>query len=176
MEKGLKIYSKELALRILAALALGIFRSIFYIIFTPLTLHWSYFFFNIFVPESALVGTKLLTFTNSFDFVPACTAASAYMLLAFLVLLTKDIRPVERLKMFVYGSLAILAFNLVRIELLLFFFFKFNQAYPAVHLFFWKFMSTVFVVAVWLILAKIYKIKSIPIYSDLKYILRQIKR
>lgn len=167
-------YAWDLLLRIIAAFAFGIGYKVLYAIIAPLTLHWSYFFFNIFVP-SALIGNTIQTPATSFNFIPACVAVSAYILLAMLILLTKGIQWNERLQMLVYGSLAILAFNIIRIELLLFTYFRLEPAYDSVHLFVWKFMSTAFVVVLWLALAKAYKVKSIPVYSDVKYIASMIK-
>lgn len=160
-------YSRDLLLRILAALAVGFGYNIIYAVIAPLTLHWSYFFFSIFVP-SALVNNSIQTLTSTFTFIPACVATSAYILLAMLILFTKDISWENRLQMFVFGSLAILAFNIIRIELLLFSYLKLNVAYESLHMFIWKFMSTAFVVILWLVLAKSYNVKSIPVYSDLK--------
>ncbi|MDI6737972.1 MAG: pacearchaeosortase [Nanoarchaeota archaeon] len=168
-------YLKELALRVIAAFAVLFSYNFVYIIIAPLTLHFSYFFFSIFVP-SALVGNKIATLTDSFEFVPACVAASAYILLALLVLLTKDISWNERLQMIIYGSLGILAFNVLRIELLLLTFFSLETAYDTIHLFVWKFMSTAFVVLLWLGLARLYKVKAIPVYSDIKALAGMIRK
>jgi len=167
-------YFKELVLRVVTAFAVLMGYPLFYVILAPLTLHFSYFFFSIFQP-SALIGDTIQTQTASFKFIPACVAASAYILLAMLVFLTKDIPWNERLQMIVYGSLAILAFNILRIELLLLTFFKLETAFDTIHLFVWKFMSTAFVVLLWLGLAKLYKVKAIPVYSDLKHIAGMIK-
>jgi len=128
------------------------------------------------VPRSILVDNSIKTLTDEFVFVPACTAASAYLLLAFLILLTKDIKPIDRLQMFVYGGLALLAFNIIRIEVLLWFFFRQNAMFETVHLFIWKFMATAFVALLWVALAKIYRVKSVPVYSDIAYLVKEIRR
>ena len=167
-------YFKELVLRLITGFAVLIGYPLFYMILAPITLHVSYFFFNIFMP-SALVGTKIVTVMDSFELIPLYVATSAYLLLAILILLTKDISPSERFQMFVYGSLAILAFNILRIELLLLTYFSLNTAYDSLHLFVWKFMSTAFVVLLWLGLARLYKVKAIPVYSDLRHIMSMIK-
>ena len=43
------------------------------------------------------------------------------------------------------------------------------------HLLFWYLLSTIFVVAIWFLIVKIYKIKEIPIYSDVMLIYSEIK-
>lgn len=168
-------YIKELAFRVIASFAVLLGYNWLYILLTPLTLHFSYFFFSIFVP-SALIGTKIATLTDTFNFIPACVATSAYALLALLVFLTKDISWNERLQMIIYGWIAILAFNILRIELLLLTFFSLETAYDSIHLFVWKFMSTAFVVLLWLGLARLYKVKAIPVYSDVKELIGMIRK
>lgn len=169
-------YGTELFLRLFIAFAVGIGYSLFYIILSPITLHWSYFFFSIFSPMSVLAGNTIQAETARFVFIPACVATAAYILLAMLILLTKDITWQDRLQMFVYGSLAILAFNILRIELLLLTYFKLETAFDSIHLFVWKFMSTAFVVLLWIGLARLYKVKAIPVYSDVKYMLETIRK
>lgn len=168
-------YVRELLLRVIAAFAMLLSYNFIYTVIAVFTLHFSYFFFSIFVP-SALIGNKIATLTNTFEFIPACVATSAYILLALLVFLTKDISWNERLQMIAYGWLAILAFNLLRIELLLLTFFSLNTAYDTIHLFVWKFMSTAFVVLLWLGMAKMYKVKAIPVYSDIKVLAGMIRK
>lgn len=168
-------YLKQLALRVMAAFAVLFSYNLIYAVIAMFTLHFSYFFFSIFVP-SALIGNKIVTLMDSFEFIPACVAASAYILLALLVLLTKDISLNERMQMIVYGWLAILAFNVLRIELLLLTFFSLETAYDTLHLFVWKFMSTAFVILLWLGLARLYKVKAIPVYSDVKALVGMIRK
>lgn len=175
MKRGMRHYAIELSTRMGIAILLAAFREVFYLAFAPLTLYLSYFFFHAFVPEAMLSGKFIETATASVEFVPACTASSAYLLLALLILLTKDISPVRRIKMFAYGSLAILTFNIFRIELLLLLFTTMQESYPAIHLLFWKFLSTIFVFAAWIVLARKFKVKAIPAYSDIKYLVHKIK-
>lgn len=173
---GIKSYGKNLFARLSLAIVLALFSEIFYLIFSPLTLFWSYYFLKLFIPGVMLIGTKLITIGNTFSFVPACTAASAYLLLALLILLTKGMSWMRRIELFVWGSLGILAFNIFRIELLLLFFFNVSSAYSTLHLLFWKFLSTLFVFLLWIMMTKRFKIRNVPIYSDLKYILSKFKR
>ena len=62
-------YFKELVLRLITGFAVLIGYPLFYMILAPITLHVSYFFFNIFMP-SALVGTKIVTVMDSFELIP----------------------------------------------------------------------------------------------------------
>lgn len=169
-------YARDLLLRLLSAFAVGLGYPFFYMAIAPLTLHWAFFFFNVFQPYSALIGNTIQTQTASFEFIPACVATAAYILLAIIILLTKDISLSDRVQMFVYGSLAILAFNIIRTELLLLTYFKLDAVYNTLHLFVWKFMSTAFVVITWLVLAKVYKVRAIPVYSDVAHLVGMIRK
>lgn len=71
--------------------------------------------------------------------------------------------------MFLSGSLLILIMNISRILILIFVLIEFRTNYfEAIHMVFWKLISGVYVAFVWIFLVLVFKIKSIPIYSDLK--------
>ncbi|MBT3985664.1 exosortase/archaeosortase family protein, partial [archaeon] len=89
-----------------------------------------------------------------------------------LILVTRGIKLLTRIKIWIYGCLLILVFNTLRIFLLIWIYVTFGQNYfDALHLVFWHVISTVVVVLIWIGLTKKYKVKGIPIYSDFKYIL-----
>jgi len=170
-------YYKDLALRIALALALGIFYQAYYVIFKPLTLNISYFFLKIMDGSAVLSGNKILTATHTLTFIDACVAAAAYLLLSMLILTTKDIAWKKRAKMFIYGSLLILLFNIARIEFLFIALFRMDYStYTALHLFIWKFLSTIYVFGVWVFLIRKFKVKAIPVYSDFAHILNLAKK
>ena len=142
-----------------------------YWIFSPWTLHSTYWILNL-VYDVVLEG-NLITFDSvTFALIPACTAATAYLLLTMLILVTRGIKLLTRIKIWIYGCLLILVFNTLRIFLLIWIYVTFGQNYfDALHLVFWHVISTVVVVLIWIGLTKKYKVKGIPIYSDFKYII-----
>lgn len=106
--------------------------------------------------------------------IPACAATSAYYLLLLLVCFTKDINLNKRLKIFFYGSLIIFIINSIRIISLVLILDKYSYSlFKATHLFFWSVIASVLVALIWIYFIKKYKIKSIPVYSDLKYLLKR---
>ena len=143
----------------------------YYWIFSPWTLHSTYWILNL-VYDVVLEG-NLITFDSvTFALIPACTAATAYLLLTMLILVTRGIKLLTRIKIWIYGCLLILVFNTLRIFLLIWIYVTFGQNYfDALHLVFWHVISTVVVVLIWIGLTKKYKVKGIPIYSDFKYII-----
>ena len=155
-------------LKFIIALLLGIFSGIFYFIFTPLTIYPTYIISNIFL-NSTLIENALIIDGTIFRFIPACIAASAYLLLAILILTTKDIDIKKCLKLFVIGALLILIANILRLEFLIYLYRNFSiQLFNTIHLFIWKILASIYVVLVWILLTKYYKIKEIPVYSVLK--------
>jgi len=165
----------DLPIRYLLAILLGVFHQVFYWIFSPWTLHTTYWILNLFY-DAVLQGNTISFDSVSFTLIPACTAATAYLLLAILVLLTRGIKVVTMVKMFVYGSLMILAFNTLRIFILVSVYLNFGKNYfDALHLVFWNLISTIAVVLIWIFLIKKYKVKEIPVYSDIVYLLKLLR-
>ena len=98
-----------------------------------------------------------------------------YYLLLLLTTLTKDIKLEKRLKIFFYGSLTIFIINIIRIVFLIILLDnKSYNLFKASHNFFWSIIASILVASIWIYLTKKYKIRSIPIYSDLKYLLKKI--
>ncbi|MEK6816353.1 MAG: pacearchaeosortase [Nanoarchaeota archaeon] len=170
-------YYKDLALRMALAIALGTFYNAYYVVFKPLTLSLSYLFLKMMDGSAILLDGKIVTATHTLTFIDACVAAAAYLLLSMLILTTKDIAWKNRLKMFMYGSLLILIFNVARIEILFLALFRLDYStYSALHLFIWKFLSTIYVFCVWVLLIRMFKVKTIPVYSDFAQILNYVKK
>lgn len=165
-------YKWQLAFRIgIAALLAAAFDG-FYTVFRPLTLYPSYWILSFFT-DAKLAVTGIITNTYFLNFVDACVAAAAYFLLALLILFTDKIALRNRIYMFILGSFMILSFNILRIEILFYILFNLgSNIFESVHLLFWKFLSTIYVFLTWIFLIKLFKIKSIPVYSDYKRILR----
>ncbi len=160
-------YFKELITRLLLCF---IPISVFSFVFTPLTVYGSYFlskiFLNITLNENVLV-------VNGFPFriIEACVASAAYYFLWLLCFLTKDIRWKIRAKIIIYGFGLIFLMNIFRIWLLIFLAMNFGfKWFNAVHLAFWNFLTGIYVALVWIFLVWHFRIRSIPIYSDIKEI------
>lgn len=144
-------------------------------IFFPLTLKSTYLIYHFLNPPLFLFDSYLITFNNYIKFTPACAAISAYFLLLLLTISTKDIKLLTRTKIFLLGSLILFIINLIRILTLLFILERYGfNLFQQIHNFLWIFLGSLLVALTWILLTHHYKIKSIPIYSDLKYLLKQI--
>lgn len=170
-----KIYSILLRYAILVAVAIPNLY-LFYLIFTPLTIYPVYFLLNLFFNVS-LVGNQL--FLNScstpfIEIIPACIAGSAYYLLTILNLSTPNIK--NRILPLASSFLFLLILNILRIFFLSILHINNSNLFALSHKIFWYFGSTLFVILIWFLHVKLFKIKNIPIYSDINYIYRQTKK
>ena len=162
----------QLAARMGIAIILAAAFDWFYVIFTPLTLYPSYWILGLY-HDATLIGSRIITTEYFLNFVDACVAGAAYFLLVLLILFTDKIRFRERVYMFLIGSLMILSFNIIRIEILFYVLLNYgSNIFQSIHLIFWKFLSTIFVFLTWIFLIKKFRVKAVPVFSDYKRILK----
>ena len=145
---------------------------VIYAILTPLTVRVTTAVVSIFTPTT-LVGNLIGTAGVTIEIIPACVAGAAFYLLLILTLSTPNVKPITRTKAILTAIAILFALNITRI-LILIPLIKSNY-FQTIHWLTWHVASTIFVVATWLVIIKIYKIKSIPIYSDIKYLSNTIK-
>lgn len=144
---------------------------IFYFIFTPLTVYPIYFLLSLFFDVSLLAGNILLINREiPIEFIRACIAGSAYYLLTILNLSTPKIKLKKRINMLLFAFAIFLVLNLFRIFLLSFLAISGSSYFDVTHRLFWYSLSTIFVVAIWFAEVKLFKIKEIPFYSDIKFL------
>ena len=159
-------YEHNLILRILFCF---IPLQLYYIIFTPLTIYGSYLLLLFYNPN--VIGDVIFIDKWAFEIVSACVAGFAYFLLLVLVLLTKDIKFLNRIKMILLGFSLIYLFNIIRIAILALVSINFGfDVFDKIHMAFWNLFSGAYVALVWIFLVLKFKIKSIPIYDDAKYL------
>jgi len=150
---------------------------LFYLVFTPLTVYPLYFLFNLFFGAS-LLGNNIILVANSVpvELIDACIAGSAYALLFLLNMSVPDIEISKRIKMIAFSFLLLLTANITRIFLLTLVFMEGNSFFDEAHKFFWYAISTILVVAIWFFEVKIFRIKEIPVYSDLKILCKNVRK
>lgn len=150
--------------------------NIFYWLLLKPTLYLSYLPLLLKYEDIAIGYDYLLINNNLLRFTMACVATAAYYLFTLLLLLTKDIGFIRLIKMLFSGILLILLFNIARIDLLIIVYLVYGiNWFNNLHLFFWKFLSTIVVVLIWIYLCSKFKIKNIPAYSDLKFLIGKLK-
>jgi exosortase/archaeosortase family protein len=141
----------------------------FYFIFLPLTKFPVFYLLNFFY-EPIVFGNAIFILGKSIEIVNACVAGSAYYFLLILNLSTPNIKWTKRIKMVFFGFLTFLGINILRIFILSIMYLNDSQFFDFTHKLFWYLGSTLFIVVIWFVQVRKNKVKSIPFYSDLKYI------
>jgi len=148
--------------------------KIFYLILTPATVSSLKFFLLIFGNEVVTISNKIITSNFVIELIPACVAGSAFFLLTILIFSTANIKTKVRINVLLISLASLFILNLIRILVLVNIYGSIY--FESVHWIFWNVLSTLLVVAIWLTLIKIYKIKSIPVYTDVRYLFSLIKK
>lgn len=172
MEKDTKKFL-DIVLRyfILAFIAILGF-DIFYYIFLPLTEYPVFWMLDLFY-EPILNGQMIIIGNNIIEIIGACVAGSAYFFLLILNLSTPNVKFGKRINMLGFAFLAFLIFNIIRIFGLSLMYLNNSPLFDFTHKLFWYLGSTLLVVFIWFIEVKLFGIRKIPFYSDLKYMYKQ---
>lgn len=149
---------------------------LFYYIFTPLTIYPVYFLLGLFF-NANLVGNMIFLNGNSLiEIIEACVIGSAYYLLLILNLTIPQIKLKKRIKAIIFSFGILLLINIFRIFLLSVLFASKSDFFEIAHKFLWYFGSIVIVILIWFLTVRIFKIKKIPVYSDFKTVLKNIRK
>ncbi|MBU1136245.1 MAG: pacearchaeosortase [Nanoarchaeota archaeon] len=146
---------------------------LFYFILTPLTIYPVFFLLNIFFNVS-VSGITLSMQGFQIELARACIAGSAYYLLLILNL-TTPMPLKKRINSIVFSLFFFLLFNILRIFFFSILFINSFAFFNLFHLIFWYFISSFLVFIIWVAEIKIFKIKQIPVYSDIWYLYQKIK-
>ena len=154
---------------------------IFYKLLTPITTNTTFYILSLFSSSTAFLSQNTILFKQVIiELIPACIAGSAYYLLFILLFSTPNIKPLKRIKILIISFISFFILNIIRITFLAniasLTIINHPTAFESIHLIFWYLISTLFVIAIWLLIIKHYKLKSIPIYTDLKFIYKLIKK
>jgi len=160
--------------RYLMLLVLMFSINIIYFVFTPLTVYSSFkildvFFKNIWVSENIIIiGFDKIQIINP------CVAGSAYLLLLILNL-SVPMNLKKRFYSILLSFSLLFILNVLRIVLLAILYSLDSSFFDLTHKLFWYVLSSLFVIGIWFFIVKVFKIKEVPVYSDVKYFLKRIK-
>jgi len=140
-------------------------------ILAPLTIYPVYFLLNLFF-DVILFSEMILLIEGilPIELIPACIAGYAYYLLLALNLSTPNMESKTRIQGIIFSFAVLFILNIFRIFILSSLAMSNSIYFDVTHQLFWYSISTFFVVAIWFAEVKIFKIKEIPFYSDLKYL------
>ncbi len=160
-----------LILRYAILVLIGLFNlGLFYIVFSPLTVFPVFGFLSLVFDNVSLIEGNVLFFDGFYArIIPACVAGAAYYLLVILNLTTpmtigKSIASVS----FLLGSFLFL--NIVRIGVFAMLIVSGYEYFDVAHQMIWYFGSTLMIILIWFVNVLIFRIKDIPIYTDMKRI------
>jgi exosortase/archaeosortase family protein len=148
---------------------------IIYLIFTPLTIIFSSLLLNIFYSVSVDNNLILINNIPKIEIISACVAGSAYLFLLILNLST-PMKIKQRINTILFSFSLLLVLNILRISFLSILYQEGNPFFDFTHKLFWFVLSTLFVVFIWFFTVKLFKIREIPVYSDVLYLLGIIKK
>ncbi len=153
------------------------------LLFTKIEIIYNFFFILTLEPLKWILGA-LYTLTSygeiiyldniTIEIIPACVAFSAYILLLILNL-TTHMKIAKRVLSVIFSFLLLLVINILRIFLLSVLVVNAYSGFEIVHKVMWYALSIVIVVGIWFLTLKIFKIKEIPVYSDIKKVIKNVK-
>ena len=144
------------------------------IILTPATIYSLFFLLSLVYSQITLSGNLILLNSYTIEIISACVAVSAYYLLIVLNLSTP--MPLKtRIYSLFCSLIALFTINILRLFILAIFFVNSFAFFDLIHKVFWYGLSTIFILIIWFSLVKLFNIKEMPIYSDLKKLTKLIK-
>ncbi len=149
--------------------------QIFYFLFTSLTIYPTTFLLNLFF-DVTLIANVLWVKGIPIEIIGPCIAGSAYYLLLILNLATPKLNAKTRIFSLLFSFLALLLVNILRIFLLSLLLLSGSAFFDITHKLVWVIGSIIFVVGVWFLTVKLFKIKEIPFYSDIMYLCSHSKK
>lgn len=161
--KQFKIFLKYLFLLLIALPNL----NLFYLVFTPLTIYPLYFLLDLFFNPVLIQNTIILN-NIAIEIIKPCIAGAAYYLLLILNLSIPQTSIKNTLTRLAFAFSSLLLLNIARILILILIFIKVPPLFDITHKVFWYSVSILFVVLIWFAEVKLFKIKSIPFYTDIK--------
>jgi exosortase/archaeosortase family protein len=157
--------------RYIILLLIGIFFKFLEPIIYQMTFTPSHYLIGLFYPV-LVQGTTLFVAGKEIGIVPACIAFSAYYLFLILNLSTRmEIK--KRILSIIIPFFLFLVFNILRIVVFSVLLVEDVGLFKQIHLFFWYFVSVFLVVVIWFFTVWLLKIEGIPVYSDLRSILKK---
>ena len=177
MKNNLKSIIIRYLILVLAALpGLGLF----YIIFSPLTVYPVFgllkLFFNASFCNICSVPNTILINQFTIELIGSCIAGSAYYFLLILNLATPSIKLKQRLQMLFGGFLVFLIMNILRIFFMSLMYMNGSVLFDFAHKFIWYIGTTIFILLIWFVEVRIFKIKEIPFYTDVRFLYSGTKK
>jgi exosortase/archaeosortase family protein len=172
MDKVLDIIVRYTILIIIGIIGI----RIFYLFFEAFTVYPVYALLKLFFTNISLISNTIMIGNSPIEIIGPCIAGSAYYLLLILNLSIPKIELKKRIELIFFTFSSLLIINILRIFLLSILFVSGTSLFDITHKIFWYAGSTIFVVGIWFLGVSIFKVKEIPFYSDIKFLLSNYKK
>ncbi|MBU0907409.1 MAG: pacearchaeosortase [Nanoarchaeota archaeon] len=145
-----------------------VYGRFFDVMFSPLTYWPAVGALNLFYDNVTTLPGNIVSYADVYArIIPACVAGAAYYLLLILNL-TTPMKIARRVWSILFLMVVFLVLNIVRIIVFAGIATGGGNFFDAAHMMMWYFGSTVMVVLIWFLAVALFKIKGIPVYSDMK--------
>jgi len=124
--------------------------------------------------EVSVSGSLIFVDSLAIEIIPACVAVSAYLLLLILNI-TTPMNIKKRTFSIIFSIISLLIVNVIRIFIFSLLLINNYAYYDILHKLFWYVLSIVIVIGIWFVSTFLFKIKSIPAYSDISSLVGLIK-
>ena len=166
---------KGLFTRYIIAILLFLLIDFIYVILKMPTLFLSTLILDIFYNVDVYYLSSLFVINdNNFELVEACIAGSAFVLLVALNLVT-SMDWKTRIKSLAFLLLSLFVLNVIRISAFATLYVNEFTYFDFTHYAFWYFGSTILVVLLWFSAVRIFNISSIPLYTDIRLLIQEIR-
>ncbi len=165
----------NILLRYIILLALMFTLPLVYKIMLPLTIYPVAGLLKIFYQVSVQKDIIVIGLQTPIQIISACIAGSAYLLLLILNL-TVPMKTKKRIYSIILSFIILIGLNILRIFILSILSHNNFRFFDFTHKLFWYVLSTIFVIGIWFLMVKIFSIKEIPVYTDIKYLSKNIKK
>jgi len=123
---------------------------------------------------SVSYAIRILGGEATVNIVKYCVTASAYYLLTLFCIITMGIALWKRVLMFIIGSALIFGMNIARIVVLIVVMLNNSEIFKAAHFALGFLLSVGYVILVWVLLSFLFKVKTVPFYSDIKFLTHEM--
>jgi exosortase/archaeosortase family protein len=161
-------------LRYIILLILLLCSFLVYKLLSPLTVYCSAYLLKLFYNVSVHKNFIIINNSLFIEIISACVAGAAYLLLLILNL-SVPMNPKKRVYSILFSILVLFVLNIIRVAFLSVLLMSNFIFFDIAHKIFWYALSTLFVVGIWFLSVRIFSIKEIPVYSDLKYMVGLVK-
>ena len=147
--------------------------SIFERLLTSPTIHALVGLLKIFYNEIILEGAYIYVNGQGFEITTTCVMGIIYWLLFILVFATAGLKVEKRFCVLAFAWLSVFIFNIMRMLFLVSIAQK--PYFNGVHWLFENVIAIILVILVWTATIRLFKIKTVPFYSDLKVLKQELR-